>query len=59
MMADKKLLLPIERIERLILLIRGQKVMLDADLAELYGVDTKALNIPLIETRNLREIGPD
>jgi hypothetical protein len=38
MTADKKLLLPIERIERLILLIRGQKVMLDADLAELYGV---------------------
>jgi ORF6N domain-containing protein len=44
MTADKKLLLPIERIERLILLIRGQKVMLDADLAELYGVHTNALN---------------
>jgi len=27
-----------------ILLIRGQKVMLDADLAELYGVETKVLN---------------
>ncbi|MGH9446615.1 MAG: ORF6N domain-containing protein [Terriglobia bacterium] len=27
-----------------ILLIRGEKVMLDADLAELYGVETKALN---------------
>ena len=35
---------PAERIERAILLIRGQKVMLDADLAELYGVETKALN---------------
>lgn len=33
-----------ERIERTILLIRGQKVMLDADLAELYGVATKVLN---------------
>ena len=33
-----------ERIERAILLIRGRKVMLDADLAELYGVSTKALN---------------
>jgi hypothetical protein len=44
MTADKKLMVPVERIERLILLIRGQKVMLDADLAELYGVDTKALN---------------
>ena len=33
-----------ERIERAILLMRGQRVMLDADLAELYGVETKALN---------------
>jgi len=31
-------------IERRIYLIRGQKVMLDSDLAELYGVVTKALN---------------
>jgi hypothetical protein len=37
-------LIPIERIERAILLIRSQKVMLDADLAQLYGVETKALN---------------
>jgi hypothetical protein len=29
---------PVERIERAILLIRGHKVMLDRDLAELYGV---------------------
>ncbi len=36
-------LVPIERIENKILLIRGQKVMLDADLAELYGVETKVL----------------
>lgn len=43
-MADKKALIPVERIERLIYLIRGQKVMLDSDLAELYGVETKALN---------------
>ncbi|MGH7825534.1 MAG: ORF6N domain-containing protein [Candidatus Binatia bacterium] len=34
---------PTERIERLIVLIRGHKVMLDADLAELYGVETRAL----------------
>ena len=33
-----------ERIERSILLIRGHKVMLDADLAILYGVSTKRLN---------------
>jgi hypothetical protein len=36
--------LPIERIEQRILLIRDQKVMLDSDLAELYGVETKVLN---------------
>ena len=43
-MADKESLVPTERIDRMILLVRGQKVMLDADLAELYGVPTKALN---------------
>lgn len=36
--------LPVEVIEKKILLIRGQKVMLDRDLAELYGVETRALN---------------
>lgn len=40
----KTSLIPTERIERSILLLRGQKVMLDSDLAELYGVETKALN---------------
>jgi hypothetical protein len=39
-----KRLIPNERIERAILLIRGQKVMLDRDLAELYDVPTKVLN---------------
>ncbi len=39
-----KALLPMEVIERKILLIRGQKVMLDSDLAELYGVETFNLN---------------
>lgn len=33
-----------EAIERVIYFVRGQKVMLDADLAELYGVATKVLN---------------
>ncbi|NQU18232.1 MAG: ORF6N domain-containing protein [Candidatus Saganbacteria bacterium] len=37
-------LIPIERVENKIYLIRGQKVMLDKDLAELYGVGTKVLN---------------
>ena len=37
-------LVPVERIERAILSIRGEKVMLDSDLAELYGVETRVLN---------------
>lgn len=36
--------LPAQSIEQKIVLIRGQKVMLDSDLAELYGVQTKILN---------------
>jgi phage regulator Rha-like protein len=36
--------IPLERIQQGILLIRGKRVMLDADLAELYGVSTKRLN---------------
>jgi hypothetical protein len=35
--------IPMERITSKIHLIRGHKVMLDRDLAELYGVETKAL----------------
>lgn len=38
-----KNLLPIENIERSIFYIRGQKVMIDADLARIYGVTTKRL----------------
>ncbi|MEA2081870.1 MAG: ORF6N domain-containing protein [Elusimicrobiota bacterium] len=34
-------LLPVEIIASKIFLIRGQKVMIDRDLAELYGVSTK------------------
>jgi len=37
-------IIPVQRAERLILLIRGQKVILDSDLAELYGVPTKRLD---------------
>jgi hypothetical protein len=37
-------LIPVEVIERKIYFIRGHKVMLDRDLAELYGVPTKRLN---------------
>jgi ORF6N domain len=37
-------LLPAERIEKAIYLIRGERVMLDRDLADLYGVPTKVFN---------------
>ena len=37
-------LISIEQIEKSIYLIRGEKVMLDRDLAVLYGVETKILN---------------
>jgi hypothetical protein len=37
-------LIPIERVENRILSIRGQRVMLDRDLAEMYGVETGNLN---------------
>ncbi len=37
-------IIPIERVENKILIIRGQKVIIDADLADLYGVSTKRLN---------------
>jgi hypothetical protein len=41
---SKAAIIPTKEIESLILLIRGRKVMLDSDLAELYGVSTKRLN---------------
>ena len=39
-----KTLVPVERIQKAILFIRDEKVILDADLAALYGVSTKRLN---------------
>jgi len=42
-MAKQKSVVPAEHIEKAILLIRGQKVILDRHLAELYGVPTKVL----------------
>jgi hypothetical protein len=49
--------IPSERIERGIFVLRGQRVMLDADLAELYGVPTKALNQAV--KRNADRFPPD
>ena len=50
-------LIPTERIEQAIFLIRGQKVLLDADLALIYGVPTKVLNQAV--KRNLRRFPSD
>jgi hypothetical protein len=47
----------LSRIEGRILLIRGVKVMIDTDLAELYGVSTKVLNQAV--KRNGRRFPPD
>jgi hypothetical protein len=52
-----KALIPIEVIERKILLIRGQKVMLDRDLAQLYDVETRALNQAV--KRNIKRFPED
>jgi len=47
----------VQLIERRIYLIRGQKVMIDEDLAELYGVQTKQLNQQV--SRNKRRFPSD
>jgi hypothetical protein len=49
--------IPVERIERAILVIRGHKVMLDRDLAELYGV--KAIALRQQVRRNEARFPPD
>ena len=48
----QKLMVPVEVIERRIYLIRGQKVMLDSDLAELYETATKSLNLAVRRNRD-------
>jgi len=55
--ASKQLPISAERIEGAILLIRGEKVLLDKDLALLYGVSTSVLNKAV--TRNIDRFPPD
>ena len=52
-----ELVIPQERIVQRIYLIRDQKVMLDEDLAELYGLPTKRLNQQV--TRNIHRFPED
>ncbi|MFA6244041.1 MAG: ORF6N domain-containing protein [Candidatus Hydrogenedentales bacterium] len=40
---ESRALIPVERIDTAILFIRGHKVIIDSELAALYGVETKAL----------------
>jgi len=43
-MKTGRLLIPVDHVANRIFVIRGKRVMLDRDLAELYGVETKVLN---------------
>jgi hypothetical protein len=36
-------IVPLEQVEKAVLILRGRRVMLDEDLAELYGVETRSL----------------
>jgi len=54
---SNEMLLQVEQIGSLIRTIRGQKVMLDADLARIYGVPTKRLNEQV--KRNVKRFPPD
>ena len=47
----------IEQIQQAVYFIRARKVMLDSDLAELYGVETKVLNLAV--KRNLNRFPED
>ena len=54
---DGRSVVTAERIENAILFIRGHKVMLDRDLAKLYGVSTKVFNQSV--KRNMERFPPD
>jgi len=56
-MDNKAVGIPIERIESSIILLRGQKVMLDRDLANLYAVETRVLNQAV--RRNIKRFPKD
>ena len=51
-MSPQDQIIPPQRIENSIFLIRGQKVMSDADLAQLYQVSTKVLNQAVKQNEN-------
>ncbi|MDD5154136.1 MAG: ORF6N domain-containing protein [Desulfovibrionales bacterium] len=57
MTTEEKAPVSIEVVQRQIIVIRGEKVMLDRDLAELYGVETKQLKRAV--RRNIDRFPPD
>lgn len=57
MKKEKKLSIPDEILMNKIYVVRGQKVMIDSDLAELYGVETRVLNQAV--SRNLERFPED
>ena len=56
-MTDQTELVSAEQIQRVILLVRGHKVLIDRELASMYGVETKQLNRSV--RRNLDRFPPD
>jgi len=56
-MMEGKALIPIERIENVIIQIRDHKVIIDTDLAKIYGVTTRKLNQAI--KRNIDRFPPD
>ena len=54
---SNSVIIPLERIQSRIVVLRGQRVLLDADLAELYGVPTRQLNQAV--KRNLAKFPED
>ena len=56
-MTDNKKIVSVERVQQVIYFIRGQKVMLDSDLAAMYGVETFNLNKAV--KRNSDRFPPD
>jgi hypothetical protein len=56
-MTKKEIVIADKQIEQRIFMIRGQKVMLDRDLAELYGVQTRVLKQAV--RRNIRRFPGD
>jgi phage regulator Rha-like protein len=56
-MGETQALVPAQRIERVILVLRGEKVILDSEIAQLYEVETKVLIRAM--KRNLGRFPPD